>query len=371
MCRDREPARGFAVAGQGSGCAGILARPTNFSRGFLHATSASRGRCSRGGAARRRTRGTDRHLGPGRHRRRSDQQSDPASTQAANGLPVRPDQIASRAPSRASARPAHEGSAACPDTTGDCVTLQRAGWPARRRGRPSPPTSTRRHVHLHDRVRRQRRYKVAYSGGTDGPAPPSLRPSTAAHQGLAQPAQHGRDSPSGAFYRGNVDPGWGHKPVTIQKKNCAADLQLAHLQDREDERTGGYIGRISAPRSGRLVLPLDREGRPSPAFVRGHRRSRTTPTAAYAARRRRRHRQLTHTAPHTDRPGSIRTRADLSVQERGQTTVHVSPPPIRPASRSCGESGAAEAAVAICARAWSSYVDRSTWRKMPIGDWLR
>ena len=62
--------------------------------------------------------------------------------------------------------------------------------------------------------------------------------------------------------------------------------------------------------------------------------------------------------------------ACLPVRVR-QTTVQVSPPPISAASRSAGSPGAASRAVAIWARAWSSYVGRSTWRKMPIGDWLR
>ena len=54
-----------------------------------------------------------------------------------------------------------------------------------------------------------------------------------------------------------------------------------------------------------------------------------------------------------------------------QMTVQVSPPPMRPASRSVGVPVTASRAVATWARAWSSYVARSTWRKMPIGDWLR
>ena len=55
----------------------------------------------------------------------------------------------------------------------------------------------------------------------------------------------------------------------------------------------------------------------------------------------------------------------------GQTTVQVSPPPMRAARRAGGSSSESPRAVVSCARAWSSYVARSTWRKMPIGDWLR
>ena len=55
---------------------------------------------------------------------------------------------------------------------------------------------------------------------------------------------------------------------------------------------------------------------------------------------------------------------------RGQTIVQVSPPPISAASRAVrSASSSLPWPVAIWARAWSSYVARSTWRKMPIGDW--
>ena len=55
-----------------------------------------------------------------------------------------------------------------------------------------------------------------------------------------------------------------------------------------------------------------------------------------------------------------------------QTTVQVSPPPISAASRSAGVAGGRRRGrCATWARAWSSYVGRSTWRKIPIGAWWR
>ena len=54
-----------------------------------------------------------------------------------------------------------------------------------------------------------------------------------------------------------------------------------------------------------------------------------------------------------------------------QTTVQVSPPPMRAASLAEGSPSASPRALVIWARTWSSYVARSTCRKIPMGDWWR
>ena len=52
------------------------------------------------------------------------------------------------------------------------------------------------------------------------------------------------------YYRGNVDPGWGHRPVSIQKKNCKSCGWHGYKTVRTS-RKGGYSARIYAPSSGR------------------------------------------------------------------------------------------------------------------------
>ena len=79
------------------------------------------------------------------------------------------------------------------------------------------------------------------------------------HQGLAQPAQQGRQVRRRLYYRGNVDPGWGRKPVTIQKKNCKSCGWHAYKTVRTS-RTGGYSARDLRAVQRPLVLPLDRAG---------------------------------------------------------------------------------------------------------------
>ena len=98
-----------------------------------------------------------------------------------------------------------------------------------------------------------------YNGGTDSTYTfePSAKDRTV--KGSRNPHSRGVKSGGRLYYRGNVDPGWGRKPVTIQKKNCKSCGWHAYKTVRTS-RTGGYSARIYAPSSGRLVLPLDREG---------------------------------------------------------------------------------------------------------------
>ena len=149
-------------------------------------------------------------------------------------------------------------------------------WPARRSWKTVSTDSTtpassftysrqvRRHGRLQDPL--QRRHDGRDTAlRRDGTAPSS--------EGLAEPARHrGRAARSGRlYYRGNVDPGWGRKPITIQRKACASDRcpWHAYKTGADDAAPAPTSVKISVPPSGRLVLALDRQA-DLPTFVRGY-----------------------------------------------------------------------------------------------------
>ena len=95
------------------------------------------------------------------------------------------------------------------------------------------------------------RYRISYNGAAYDSAT-SFAP-TAKHRvikGSRHPHSKGVKSGGRLYYRGNVDPGWGRKPVTIQKKSCKSCGWRGYKTVRTSS-TGGYSVRIYAPYSGR------------------------------------------------------------------------------------------------------------------------
>ena len=111
-------------------------------------------------------------------------------------------------------------------------------------------------------------YRIEYSGS------PSLAYEASSVSGLIKGSRNPRGTAvitrQGAFYRGNVDPGWGRRSVTIQRKTCAADsCPWRAYKTVTTTRTGAYSAKIAVPRTGRLywrstVAPT------SPQFVRAY-----------------------------------------------------------------------------------------------------
>jgi len=126
-------------------------------------------------------------------------------------------------------------------------------------------------------------YRIVYSGGTSVEYSPSasLFPTL---KGSRNPRGTAVITRQGAFYRGNVDPGWGRRSVTIQRKTCAADsCPWRAYKTVTTTRTGAYSAKIAVPRTGRLywrstVAPT------SPQFVRAYGNPYYTARARTAAR---------------------------------------------------------------------------------------
>ena len=95
------------------------------------------------------------------------------------------------------------------------------------------------------------RYKVSYNGAAYDSAT-TFAPTAKDRviKGSRNPHSKGVKSGGRLYYRGNVDPGWGRKPVTIQKKNCKS-CGWHNYKTVRTSRTGGYSARIYAPSSGR------------------------------------------------------------------------------------------------------------------------
>jgi len=93
-------------------------------------------------------------------------------------------------------------------------------------------------------------YRVAYNGGTFDTYTFQSSSKDRTVKGSRNPHSKGVKSGGRLYYRGNVDPGWGHKPVTIQKKNCKSCGWHGYKTVRTS-RSGGYSARIYAPSSGR------------------------------------------------------------------------------------------------------------------------
>jgi hypothetical protein len=94
------------------------------------------------------------------------------------------------------------------------------------------------------------RYRVSYNGAAYGSD--TFRPTRKDRVIKGSRHTHSKGVKRGGrlYYRGNVDPGWGHRPVSIQKKNCRSCGWHGYKTVRTS-RTGGYSARIAAPASGR------------------------------------------------------------------------------------------------------------------------
>jgi hypothetical protein len=113
-------------------------------------------------------------------------------------------------------------------------------------------------------------YRILYSGGTSAAIQPSDSGASPSLKGSRNPRGMAALTRSGAVYRGNVDPGWARKPITIQRKACAADrCPWRAYKTVRTTRTGGYSVKISVPRSGRLYWRSTVKAT-SPTFVRGY-----------------------------------------------------------------------------------------------------
>jgi hypothetical protein len=93
-------------------------------------------------------------------------------------------------------------------------------------------------------------YRVRYTGGSNSSYTFQSSKKDRTAKGSRHPHSKGVKSGGRLYYRGNVDPGWGHKPVSIQKKNCKSCGWHGYKTVRTS-RTGGYSARIYAPSSGR------------------------------------------------------------------------------------------------------------------------
>jgi hypothetical protein len=111
------------------------------------------------------------------------------------------------------------------------------------------------------------RYRVSYNGGTYGSY--TFRPVSKDRVIKGSRHPHSRAVKSGGrlYYRGNVDPGWGRKPVTIQKKSCKS-CGWHSWKTVRTSRSGAYSARIYAPRSGRWYFRSVVKAT-SPRFVKG------------------------------------------------------------------------------------------------------
>lgn len=110
-------------------------------------------------------------------------------------------------------------------------------------------------------------YRVRYNGGTNGTY--AFQPSSKDRGAKGSRHPHGKGVKAGGrlYYRGNVDPGWARKPVTIQKKSCKSCNWHSYKTVRTS-RTGGYSARIYAPSRGRWYFRSTVRAT-KPQFVRG------------------------------------------------------------------------------------------------------
>ncbi len=70
------------------------------------------------------------------------------------------------------------------------------------------------------------------------------------------------------YLKGNVDPGWAHRYVVFQKKNCSS-CSWHKFKSVKTNRYGAYVGRIYAPRSGRDYFRV-KIAATAPRFVTGY-----------------------------------------------------------------------------------------------------
>lgn len=93
-------------------------------------------------------------------------------------------------------------------------------------------------------------YKVVFTGGTWGEHGFQASEGTRVVRVGRHP--HGKvvKTSGGLFFVGNVDPGWGNSPVTIQRKACGGCGWRTYTRVRTSA-SGAYRTRVPAPRTGR------------------------------------------------------------------------------------------------------------------------
>jgi hypothetical protein len=113
-------------------------------------------------------------------------------------------------------------------------------------------------------------YRIVYSGGTSADYASSDSGESPKLNGSRNPGSKAFITSSGAaYYRGNVNPGWGGRYVTVQKKSCgSSSCPWRNFKTVKTSSTGGYTVRIQVPRSGRFywrsTVPAD-----APRYVKG------------------------------------------------------------------------------------------------------
>ena len=156
------------------------------------------------------------------------------------------------------------------DETGDTLVLQRrvagtSAWRAVRTKQATDALTTFSTPSVGTAL-----YRIVYSGGTSQGYAGSRSGTSPRLKGSRNPHGAAWMTRRGAVYRGNVDPGWGRKPVTIQKKNCAAARCPWHFYTTvKTSRNGAYTARIQVPRTGRFVW-LSTVAVTLPRYVRGY-----------------------------------------------------------------------------------------------------
>ena len=156
---------------------------------------------------------------------------------------------------------------AAPDEPGDSVKLQR-----RMNGSSTWVTVATKYdaqstVQFATRSVGSAVYRLYYSGGTSAGYTASYSGTSPVLKGSRNPAGRAVKSSGRIYYKGNVDPGWARRYVTIQKANCASCTYRAYKTVKTN-RYGGYTARIAAPRTGRWYFRSTVRGT-SPRFVRG------------------------------------------------------------------------------------------------------
>ena len=159
----------------------------------------------------------------------------------------------------------------CPpvDETGDTVALQRRMWGSATWRTLSTKEVGSAMITFNTTSVGSAVYQMVYSGGTSAGYDTSGA-ITLKLNGSRNPGGRALITSSGAaYYRGNVNPGWGGRYVTVQKKTClSASCPWRTFRTVKTSRTGGYSVRIQVPRTGRFdwrsTVPAD-----SPRYVKG------------------------------------------------------------------------------------------------------
>ena len=98
-------------------------------------------------------------------------------------------------------------------------------------------------------------YRLVYSGGSypDATTPTyNYAPSTSTADNLKVTrnlGDYGKKTHGKLYIKGNVNPGWGHKTVTVQRRTCSKCAWKTYSRVRTSG-TGAWSARVTAPRTG-------------------------------------------------------------------------------------------------------------------------